>query len=215
MKPLSIFTSTLLISSTLFFTSCQKDIEDLSVSSFASSKANKIQTKVLKGHMTTQTSFYPDTQYNPGNLSVFAWYPGNGKGNLSGIGAFTVYYNQYVYPSTIPGSLEFALGNSASVNSYFGTELSDLLNVSIPDSIGTVIIDNKGNSFWSHGTYNYQIPYAGRIIVQGEFHIVGGTGIYENATGNFRISGYSDSATLQDPSEDQFEIDGEITFGGN
>jgi hypothetical protein len=221
MKALSIFKPAASIAAlSLILMGCQKEplspnenhTENLALASNAVAKQVKQQERPLKGDFATTVGFIPDWAggYNPTiDPGAPAWYPGSGEGNLTHLGLSYTFINQHVVPT---GAL-IGEGTTPPVNDYFKAQLAKY-NLTVPDEVGWIFLDKHGNSIWSRGTLRYWSPQDNifRINADGEFEIIGGTGRFESAKGQFAISGYGDLNFVTFQSPFSFSVKGVIVY---
>ena len=195
-----------LIGLSFYLTSCKKETNTNEVEEFLSQNRKETKQLPLRGSFDTYFNFIPDlangwTAPNPAP----AWYPGGGAGNLTHLGAAATFFNQY---ATI-GAL--GLQTVASpVTMFFGSEPS-ISNFSLPANVSTIFLDKHGNSIWSHqdGNSTTQPVSATRVEFSSNHTIVGGTGRFSNATGNFVLSGFFNP---QNSNEAGFSVEGWINY---
>lgn len=115
-----------------------------------------------------------------------AWYPGTGVGNATHMGKAYSFINQYATFG------QFGLNTvGAPVSEAFGDELAELGLTEIPDEVSSLTTDGKGNAIYFKNVLNVTTPVSAiRINFTAEVEIIGGTGIYERATGNGEVNGF-------------------------
>ncbi|MDQ3017198.1 MAG: hypothetical protein M3R25_10845 [Bacteroidota bacterium] len=161
------------------------------------SRANHPVRRAYRDNFDTWYNFVPDFAggWNPMNPAPFpAWYPGGGDGNATHLGNAKTFFNQYVtfiFPNVV--SLH------APVTMLFAAELAAAGYTGIPDEVGSIVYDNKGNSIWFHENGITSVPVSPtRVEFSGSSLIIGGTGKFEGATGEVAISGYFNPQDQQD-----------------
>lgn len=125
------------------------------------------------------------------NVPEYA-FPGFGIGNSTYMGKAYSYFNQYIVG--FEGS-NVAITMSAPVTEFFSTELADLgLDIAEIDAnniqVSSLSTDGKGNAIWFHNekTTATFLPEGG-ISFEATISIVGGSGIFKNATGEGTVIG--------------------------
>jgi hypothetical protein len=190
MKTLSILKVALPITGISFLFGCQKEISGIptenSLNSFATTSLNKTHQHLLKGEYDARYNFVPDIEAgwvapNPAP----AWYPATGEGHLNLLGQSRAFAS--LHTTFGANGIE---GLAAPVNMFFSRELNEL-DITIPDAVGIIFFDKQGNSIWARGqggSINLVSPT--RATFGGDVQILGGTGKFANATGQFFLSGY-------------------------
>lgn len=203
--PIAVF-----VAAGAFLCGCQKESiqpkERAEEGSGLVEKRHHQQCKSLKGVLKTYFNFIPDIAngWTPPNPAP-AWYPGGGSGNLTIIGNCKTFFNQY---ATIgPSGLQSGF---APVNMFFSAELA-AAGITIPNTISTIFFNDKAQSIWGTtvGTGSTTPVSATRVEFTTNLSIAGGTGRFENATGDFVINGYFNP---QNPQDAGFDVDGRITY---
>lgn len=189
----------------VFFTTagCSEDFTNETVAltsdenSISSRSSNDPVRRAYRDNFDTWYNFFPDIAggWDPENPAPFpAWYPGGGEGNATHVGNAKAYFNQYV--TFIPPNI---VSLHAPVTMYFADELEDAGYNDIPDEVGSIVIDDKGNSIWFHATSNTATPVGPtRVEFTGVNLIIGGTGKFEGATGEVTLNGYFNPQDQQD-----------------
>ena len=141
------------------------------------------------------------------------------------MGKIYTVFNQYASTVVVDDDPLTLLGQSTRVIPTFTTVLkgygfsdSDIQEM-YNRNVGYVIVTKEGSSIWSEGTYlTYAVGGPTRTVVYAEVKIIGGTGRFANATGEYTISGYSDQVipfpqNLSDPTSiDILDINGVIRY---
>lgn len=196
MKAQSIFGSALLTAAMTLFMGCQKEVlssnvTDADLASLSKPTGNKLQEHKLKGEYTAGSyDFYPDMAagYVEGNPAP-GWYPGTlTEGHLNMLGKSQGFVNMYA--SFGPNGLQ---GTPAPLNLYFASAIQDL-GIVLPNNVAIIFYDKLGNSIWARGAGAEFIPIVPesptRVTFSGHSEILGGTGKFANASGEFIISGF-------------------------
>jgi hypothetical protein len=126
-----------------------------------------------------------DEEGNP-TTEIPAYFPGTGVGNSTHMGKSLTFINQFAQFG--PNGLETV---AAPVSKFFEKELTGLGITNIPDEVSSITTDGKGNSVWFKAIKNTvsltpEGPIANFVA---EVEIIGGTGKFENATGNGEVIG--------------------------
>lgn len=192
-----------LLSCVALVISCQKESliqPDSQVASLVASNenfiANKTQEHKIKGAFNDGSyQFIPGPGWVAPN-PVPAWYPGEGDGQLNLLGKSTGFVNMYLTMG--PGGL---MGTPAPVNLVFAARLS-ALGITVPDAVSIIMFDKQGNSIWASGGNLITITpeSATKVLFDFPAQIVGGTGKFANATGQFEGSGYFNPQDMEDVS---------------
>lgn len=115
-----------------------------------------------------------------------AWYPGTGMGNATYMGKAYSFINQY---ATLGQTGLVTVG--APVTQFFEVELATLGLTNIPDEVSSLTTDGKGNAIFFKNIFNQTTPASEtRVNFLAEVEIIGGTGIFENATGLGTVNGF-------------------------
>ena len=120
-------------------------------------------------------------------------FPGFGTGNATFIGKSYSYFNQYALGG--PDDNGEVTTIAAPVTEYFAEQLTELgLNVEEIDScyktVSTLTTDGKGNTIWFTNILNKaKFDNQENITFEAQIEIVGGTGIFKNATGQGTVRG--------------------------
>ena len=137
-----------------------------------------------------QEKFSNQSIKDPSNPAAF---PGFGVGNSTYIGKSLSYFNQYA--TGMPDSEGKVTTVAAPVTEYFSDQISALgldvndINAKTP-LVSTLTADGKGNSIWFHNVLNNaQFDQDGNISFEAQVEIVGGTGVFANATGTGTVIG--------------------------
>lgn len=153
--------------------------------------------RAYKDNFNTWYNFVPDIPggWDPMNPAPFpAWYPGGGEGNATHMGNCHTYFNQYV--TFIPPNV---VSLHAPVTMFFAVQLAAAGYTGIPDNVGSIVYDDKGNSIWFHAEGVTSVPVSPiRVEFSGTNFIVGGTGKFAGATGEVSIAGYFNPQNQQD-----------------
>lgn len=109
--------------------------------------------------------------------------PGTGVGNATFMGKSISFINQVVTGETTTEGVPVTL--------IFGDALAEMGLIGIPDYVHSITMDKKGNAlFFSSGT-NYASPISEtRTEFEAEVTIVGGIGLFENASGTGKVTGF-------------------------
>jgi hypothetical protein len=189
----------------VFFTTtgCSEDYTSEAVSlandnvSLSERASNRPVRRAYKDMHDTWYNFVPDTDggWDPMHPAPFpAWYPGGGEGNATHMGNVNTFFNQYV--TFIPPNI---VSLHAPVTMFFSAELAAAGYTDIPDEVGSIVYDDKGNSIWFHAISNTATPVApDRVEFSGVNQIIGGTGKFEGATGEVSLNGYFNPQDQQD-----------------
>lgn len=177
---------------------CSDDLanETVALSSDNKSLSNRSPNdpvrRAYRDNFSTWYEFYPE---NPSSPAPFpGWYPGGGDGNATHMGKANTYFNQYV--TFIPPNV---VSLHAPVTQYFVNQLADAGYTDIPDEVGSIVFDDKGNSIWFQTSSNTSVPVGPtRIEFSGVNQIIGGTGKFEGATGEVALNGYYNPQNQQD-----------------
>lgn len=189
--------------------SCQKEPSATtgSVESLLSGNTNKENSnpRPLKGGGLASYNFVPNISagwVNPNPAP--GWYAGKGEGQLTHMGNAWGIANMYV--TLGPTGLQ---GTPAPVNMFFASELSEL-GITIPDAVSIISFDKHGNSIWGKGigTVAINLVSPTRVTFGGPAEIIGGTGRFERATGQYVFSGYFNPQNH----DAGFDIDGMILY---
>jgi hypothetical protein len=208
MKQLPIFKTFLLIAAVAFFGSCQKetlpDINNQTESVTTAQKQN--QQLPFKGSFSTFFNFIPDIAggWVPPNPAP-AWYPGGGSGNLTHVGICQTYFNQYA--TFGPVGLQSV---GAPVNMFFAGQLV-AAGYTVPNTVSTIYFTSNGKSVWSQvvGISTTTPVSPTRVEFTANHSIIGGTGQFAGATGQYVLSGYFNP---QNPQQAGFDVDGWISY---
>lgn len=187
---------------------CQKDNlpgnSSLPESSGIASKESKLLP--FKGTFTTNYSFVPDisggwTAPNPAP----AWYPGSGGGNLTHLGTCQTNFNQYA--TFGPTGLQSV---GAPVNMFFATSLA-AAGYAVPNTVTTIFYTSNEQSVWSMAVgMSATVPVsATRVEFTANHEIIGGTGRFHDAKGNYILKGFFNP---QNPEDAGFEVNGWIEY---
>jgi hypothetical protein len=201
MKILSFFRPFALLSFVALVTSCQKEsllqpdspVEYL-IAHNENLKANKPQEHKIKGAYNEGSyQFIPGPGWVAPN-PVPAWYPGEAEGHLNLLGKSTGFVNMYLTMG--PGGL---VGTPAPVNLLFAARLSEL-GITVPDAVTIIMFDKQGNSIWATGGNSIAITPTSptRVLFGVTAEIIGGTGKFANASGQFEGSGYFNPQDTED-----------------
>lgn len=203
MKILPVFRLAVFITAVSFTFGCQK--ESLSLNEFSADNAtqradNNIkspQEHKLKGEYTAgYYSFVPDMTagYTIPNPAP-GWYPGVATvGHLNLLGKSQAFVNMYA--TFGPSGLQ---GSPAPLNLFFSNELN-ALGITVPDAVAVILFDKHGNSIWARaiGTIPIIPESETRVTFNIDAEILGGTGKFANATGNFYSEGYFNPQNTND-----------------
>lgn len=114
-------------------------------------------------------------------------FPGFGFGNATYLGKGYSFFNQYATGGPDENGIVYTI--AAPVTEYFSEQIAGLgLDVDAIMSndklVSTLTTDGKGNSIWFHNIINEaKVDGMGNITFVAQVEIVGGTGVFENATG--------------------------------
>jgi len=162
----------------------------------------------------------------------FAYFPGGGFGNATGMGTSSFYFNQLVYaetPDAPPAGSVAAPVTDAISYPVTGAPLpliqaGDFTGLSNADKklhipskvcdaiVNAVFYDDKGNAIFtsaitgSGGTFPISKTLVG---FNGKAIIVGGRGKFENASGAFNYEGYLNTVDANDA---EYNADGWIVY---
>ncbi len=131
-----------------------------------------------------------DENGQPTNL-IPAYFPGTGEGNSTHMGKAITFLNQYAFFN------QNGLNTiGAPVTQFYAQELAEIGITNIPDNVSSITTDGKGNSVWFENIQNTVTPAgAERTDFVAEVKIIGGTGKFENATGDGLVVGYFNPQT--------------------
>lgn len=214
MKALSFFQSALFIAGVLLAVGCQKETSAVSgepTFDAVAGTSNKPMGHRLKCQFDLTYTLVPDveagnTQYNhpPG------WYLAIGEGHMNLLGKASTFSNQYI--KYVDGSQDSLTVQNVSINKFFKDTLSALGYNNIPDEVSLIFLDKQGNSLWSRGEepFGHVFRSDGYFRIDWVYDVIGGTGKFEGASGNFIFSGYQN---LSDTTDTGFDVvDGLIAF---
>lgn len=128
-------------------------------------------------------------------------FPGFGTGNATYIGKSYSFFNQYAIGS--PDENGEVTTIAAPVTEFFSEQLIALgLDVAEIDAssktVSTLTTDGKGNTIWFTNVVNKaKFDLDGNITFEAQIEIVGGTGIFVNASGNGTVKGNVSGTTGQ------------------
>lgn len=128
-------------------------------------------------------------------------FPGFGTGNATYIGKSYSFFNQYA--QGFPNENGEVTTIAAPVTEFFSDQLTSLgLDVAEIDAcsriVSTLTTDGKGNTIWFTNVINKaKFDLEGNITFEAQIDIVGGTGIFKNATGNGTVKGNVSGSTGQ------------------
>lgn len=119
----------------------------------------------------------------PAQNNGFYLLPGTGVGNATFMGKSISFINQVVTSETTT--------EGAPISWIFGETLAEMGLIDLPDNVHSITMDKKGNAlFFSSGT-NYATSISDtRTEFEAVVTIVGGIGLFENASGSGKVSGY-------------------------
>lgn len=191
-----------------FLAGCQKDVSELASPNSPDSKSavskQKSQEHMLKGQYD---AYWDTTMGAQGN-----WAYGSGEGHLNILGKSRIYYN------TISPYTALNLFYNAPVTQFFATELWRYGFTGLGTNVSSIMLDQQGNSIQLEikqgtvGEYTFhEMPpnLVTPVDLKAEYKIVGGTGKFEEATGDILLTGYWDPKW---PHETLLVINGEIVF---
>ena len=175
-------------------------------------KKDNSQERPFKGRLISSTTLVPDIAGGYAGSLGHAWYPGEGEGNLTNMGKFQIYFNQYISVLNPDGTIKVS---GAPVNMFFQNQLP--AGITLPNEVSFFIFDKHGNSIWAKaatGDFSYKMPTETRVEILIPAEIIGGTGRFAGAEGYFTISGYSDLIIKADgvTSQDVLRYDGVIIY---
>lgn len=109
--------------------------------------------------------------------------PGTGVGNATFIGKSLSFINQKAKtPLTTEG---------APVSLVFSDQLAALGITNLSDDVHSVTVDKKGNALFFSSGMNIGVPVSeDRVEFEAEVTVEGGMGIFENATGSGKVTGF-------------------------
>lgn len=114
-------------------------------------------------------------------------FPGFGVGNATYLGKSLSFFNQYA--TEVPDENGIVHTVAAPVTEYFAAQIAalgldvDLINNN-PKIVSTLTTDGKGNAIFFNNIENTaQFDLQGNITFEAEIEIVGGTGVFANASG--------------------------------
>lgn len=203
MKLLTFFRRFTFLACVALVASCQKEtllqqgsqVEYL-VANNENLKANKPQEYKIKGAYNDGSyQFIPGPGWVAPNPAP-GWYPGESEGQLNLLGKSTGFVNMYL---TIgPGGLT---GTPAPVNLVFAGRLIEQ-GIVVPNEVSIILFDKHGNSIWASGENSILITPESptRVLFGVTAQIIGGTGKFANATGEFEGSGYFNPQDMGDVS---------------
>jgi hypothetical protein len=114
-----------------------------------------------------------------------AYFPGTGEGNSTHMGKAITFLNQYAFIN------ENGLNTiGAPVTQFYSLELAEIGLTEIPDEVSSITTDGKGNSVWFMNMQNTVTPVGpDRTDFVADVKIIGGTGKFEDATGDGQVIG--------------------------
>ncbi|TDQ19224.1 hypothetical protein DFQ04_1043 [Algoriphagus boseongensis] len=128
-------------------------------------------------------------------------FPGFGMGNATYLGKSYSFFNQYATGEPDENGVVYTI--AAPVTEFFAPQLTALgLDVaginSNPKLVSTLTTDGKGNTIYFNNILNKaQFDLEGNISFEAQIEIVGGTGIFVDATGTGTVFGNVSGANGQ------------------
>lgn len=156
--------------------------EDLTVEKEIAEEVVTGGENLRKGDFYRYQEKFSNSIFPFGTESGF-YLPGTGVGNATFIGKSLSFINQKALdPITTEG---------APVSLVFAEELAALGITNLSDDVHSVTVDKKGNAlFFSSGTNNGVPVSEDRVEFEAEVTVVGGMGIFENASGSGKVTGF-------------------------
>lgn len=209
MKTLSIFKFIFFVSLSVLLANCQKERLQESnnlTEEVLKESLKKTKERPFKGNFSSYFNFVPDIPggWTPPNPAP-AWYPGGGSGNLTHMGNCLTYFNQYV--TLGPLGLQSV---GAPVNQFFAAQLA-AAGYTVPNTVSTIYYNSHGHSVLSRAIgISLTVPVSPtRVEFTANHEIIGGTGQFAGATGQYILSGFFNP---QNPQQAGFEVDGQISY---
>ncbi len=136
--------------------------------------------------------------------NIPAYFPGIGEGNSTHMGKALTFLNQFAFFN------ENGLNTiGAPVTQFYSEELVEIGLIDIPDDVSSITTDGKGNSVWFKNIENIVTPVTeDKSDFVAKVEIIGGTGKFENATGDGIVVGFFNPNT----GEGESTIKGRIVY---
>lgn len=219
MKTISFLKAAFLIAAIPFLFGCEKEsLSELQVSSeSALGKKGKQVERPFNGRAVSGMNFKAGPGWD-GQSTLPAWYYGTGEGNATHLGKFTLYVNQYTIPYSATSEVAGTVLNTGKpVNMFFADTLYNTYGITVPDEVSFLLVDKQGkNSIWGNLNAAYwEFQYIDGIIhltIESKVEIIGGTGRFTGATGEFTISGNSLLNPITRTTNETLDYDGVIIY---
>ncbi|MFD2247522.1 hypothetical protein [Pontibacter ruber] len=218
MKALSLLKAALLFVAIPFLFGCEKEtLSELKITTENQlGKTGKGVEKPLKGKMISSTYLEGDTASGWADNNLLpAWLYGSGEGNATHIGKYTAYFSQYA--TTVEQNVAYVTG--VPVTMFFREELLENFSEAEVDlmeelEVSIVLVDKHGNSIWGirfPETRAVDPEIVEDAPVYQKLKIVGGTGRFAEASGQFTLEGFSD-LSFSGPGLGRLEINGVLVY---